>query len=232
MQETREGHKLAFSGWMASGKDTLAAAVMSEICEAPAVRLSYADPIREEVDRVCAAILEGADADSLASAMRCSRQQAKHILDLLTLGVRSGRIQGARTRTESMRAALQYWGTDVRRSQDQGYWIKESLRSARALTERGIDVYYTDLRFPNEVQALQEEGFYTVRIQVSREVQAQRLEARDSISISDLNVTLTHPSETALDDHEGFDLFVDNDGPLTLSVSRVVAGYRDSRDLA
>lgn len=56
---------------------------------------------------------------------------------------------------DGMRIALQYWGTDLRRAEDEDYWVKLLFANIK-----GTDCKYvvTDVRFPNEAKAIAENG--------------------------------------------------------------------------
>lgn len=212
--------RLAFSGWMASGKDTVAAEVMRQLGHHTAVRMSYAGPVREETRRIISLARDGASPADVAEKMSCSPAEAAKMLDHLAEDLAAD----PEDRTPGMRRALQYWGTDVRRNQDVDYWVQASLAEADKHSAEGLAVYYTDLRFPNEVAALAAEGYYTVRIDVERRTQTRRLAERDSLQGG---VSLNHPSETSLDHYPKFHLRVNNDGPLEEAVEAVIAGHTD-----
>jgi len=82
---------------------------------------------------------------------------------------------------------LQWWGTEYRRAQDTDYWVKKCVDSIPA----NLDIaMITDVRFPNEAEAVKQRGGYNVNI--------QRLREDGSIFYSS-DRPVDHPSETALD---------------------------------
>lgn len=95
------------------------------------------------------------------------------------------------------RKALQVLGTDaLRQNFRNDIWVRSLERTLlRDLPSRAI---VKDVRFPDEVKAVQSWGGIVVRIDAS-----ERLDSND-----------THASETALDDYEGFDYVVDNNGTI------------------
>lgn len=216
--------KLALSGWMASGKDTVAEEVMGRLGAHDAVRMSYARPIRGEMRRIVGMLRAGANAPDIAEHMGCEVEDAEAVARLLSEDLRHTPDLDPDDRTAGMRQALQHWGTDVRRRQDEDYWVRASLAEAERHVAEGRSVYYTDLRFPNEVAALVAAGYYTVRIDISRSTQARRLAERDSLAGG---TALNHPSETSLDHYPTFHLRVGNDHDLSTAVETVVAGYND-----
>lgn len=89
------------------------------------------------------------------------------------------------------REVMQYVGTDLFRKMYPNVWADSTItKIKRESTELAI---ITDIRFPNEVEAVQENGGKVIRL------------TRDPSNGED-----QHPSETALDGYEGFDLVVDN----------------------
>jgi len=222
-------HKLAFSGWMASGKDTVALEAMRRLGEQEPVRLSFADPIRDEVADLLRLLREGCGDDSIAAAMNCRPEQVAVVRGHLEGDLQSGVELHPRSRTESMRRTLQVWGTDVRRAQDPDHWVRASLKEADRNLQQGRSVYYTDMRFPNEVEALRKAGFHTIRIRISRSTQAERLAGRDQLAHR--ADALLHPSETALDDYQNFHQIVENDGELDRCIDQILRNYPTEHEL-
>lgn len=97
-------------------------------------------------------------------------------------------------KTPAKRVAYQLLGQAVR-SVDPGYWVRAAVESVD--WEREFPVF-TDVRMPNEVEALYDAGVPVVYLRVSPEVQRERLLARDGSLPSD--GALAHETETALDE--------------------------------
>ncbi len=86
------------------------------------------------------------------------------------------------------RSLLQWWGTDYRRAQDPDYWVK---RLRKTLDNHQPEVaLITDVRFPNEADAIHAWGGYVVRV--------IRTTAPD-VQVHE------HPSESILDGYHGWD---------------------------
>jgi len=103
-------------------------------------------------------------------------------------------------KTDLSRLILQAYGTDIFRNRiDKDWWIKEQKKR---ITESNEDVIIiTDVRFPNEVDDMYSNDYMIIPIRIDRE--------------SDLDdATAWHESETALDNYNGFNYFVDNNGSL------------------
>lgn len=95
------------------------------------------------------------------------------------------------------RQILQAFGTDAFRQEfGQDVWVRNTLERMRLrLPQKAV---ITDVRFPNEVEAIQNVGGRVIRVDAS-----ERLDQSDE-----------HSSETALDDYEGFDVRIENNGTL------------------
>jgi hypothetical protein len=93
------------------------------------------------------------------------------------------------------RHALQVFGTDLFRDKfGDDIWIRSLFRDLQ--NDDPDKVVITDVRFPNEVEAIQKSGGIVVWIDAS-----ERLSESDD-----------HESETALDDYLGFDYTISNNG--------------------
>lgn len=97
-------------------------------------------------------------------------------------------------KTPAKRVAYQLLGQAVR-SVDSGYWVRAAVENVDWGSEFPI---FTDVRMPNEVEALYDAGAPVVYLRVSPQVQRERLLARDgSLPSAD---ALAHETETALDE--------------------------------
>jgi chloramphenicol 3-O-phosphotransferase len=212
---------LACSGKLVAGKDTIPPAVYQAL-DRPmgnVVHLYYAAAVKDDLDVMLEALRDDRDDD--LGRFGIDRAKAEHLADLLLDELAADPAVTARTRTPGIRAALQFFGTDVRRAQDDDYWVKRALAPAVVAVSEGRDVYFSDIRFPNEVLGAQRLGFHVVRLEVTAETQRRRLLERDNLEPDPASIT--HPSETALDSFDGFDQVLDNNGALSHSVERIVA---------
>lgn len=97
-------------------------------------------------------------------------------------------------KTPAKRVAYQLLGQAVR-SVDPVYWVRAAVDSVDWGSEFPI---FTDVRMPNEVEALYDAGAPVVCLRVSPQVQRERLLGRDGSLPSD--AALAHETETALDE--------------------------------
>lgn len=221
---------LAVAGKLASGKDTVAQAVMDALGALSPERHTWADAIKDELDTImswCRDERDDAAVFARLDATGVSPSDAARLVETVRDDVAAGR--NARDRTDSIRAALQILGTDIRRASDPDYWVRQAIAAAQVALEDGRSVFFTDCRFPNEIVAARSLGIYTVRLEVASETQAQRLWERDGALVDP--VAQRHHSETALDGYAGFDLVVDNNGSLDETVEIVYHAMRARRSL-
>lgn len=219
---------VSFSGWLLSGKDTVALSVYRAL-GVPHRHLSFASAIRSELDevigvtRVSLTTHEAAEisADLLGIEFAQGLQLVEFILDGRDIDAERERLQvlDAHQRTPGIRRALQYLGSDIRRRQDPLYWIRQAQRAAVHELAQGRAFVFTDVRFPDEVRGLQVIGATVVRLSISRETQLERLQLRDGLQADP--AALYHETETALEGFEGFDAVIDNEGPLEEVVDQV-----------
>lgn len=233
---------LVISGKLASGKDTVAPAVMDAVGAFNREHHYYSRALKDELDQIIALIrtwhdqqrpaamtgrLRGVLAEHIGREMHMpARQALEFFAGSLTNQVLAVRTVHARSRTSVIRRALQVLGTDVRRAQDEDYWVKKTVQAAWSTLAAGTSVYFTDVRFPNEVRGPSAMGAFAVRLDVSEATQRERLASRDGL-VPDA-AALTHVSETAMDDYDAFDLRVDNNGSLERAVELIVATLRGS----
>lgn len=150
------------------GKNTAALAVLKEARERHARMYAFADALRAEVNH---AVYRAGSIEKAIKHMRCPAwvicEQGKP------------------------RTLLQWWGTDYRRAQDPNYWVKRMVETLQR--EQPEVAVITDVRFPNEAQAVHNLGGYLV--QVERTTQP------------DVAVP-AHPSEQALQGYTGWDYYI------------------------
>ena len=156
------------------GKNTAAVALLNAMPVDCRARIyAYADALRREVRN------EITRYGSVAGLLMASRYRAdeRRIPDWV---IDEG---GGKPRT-----LLQWWGTNYRRAQDPLYWVK---RLQVTLDQEQPDAaLITDVRFPNEADAIHERGGYVVKVTRTGKL--------------DIDVH-AHESEQAMDDYTGWD---------------------------
>lgn len=193
------------SGKMGSGKDTIGNILVSNL-EASGfrvVKLSFATPIRSEIDELVSDY-SNLQEKELEIKYNVEYDKIKRLIHYLE-------DSNIYERTESSRSAIQYWGTDVRRSQDKDYWVKKLAQLAVSYMSSGYSVYISDARFPNEVEAIMDFGGRVIRLKVGDEERLRRINRRDGIKPTERQ--LSHPSETMLDKYQ-FNIEVNAEKPI------------------
>lgn len=214
---------LVVSGKMGAGKDTVAPAVMAKLGRPSARQLSFSSALKDETDSLFSAFREGCSDDSLVTMMGGEVSQ-RQVADLRRIWFGIPPCVGARGRHPAVRAALQFWGTEVRRGQDVNYWVHRTGRDVTEVVGEGFAVFLTDARFPNEVTGFQQMGAVAVRLEVPEHIRMARLEVRDGFVPDEAGQN--HPSEVALDRWRGFDVVVNNVGAVREVAAEAAEGVR------
>ncbi len=105
----------------------------------------------------------------------------------------------------TVRRILQWWGTEFRRAQDPDYWTKAWERKLATVDLDTTHVLVDDVRFVNELNVIRKHGGKFVRI------------IRPGFDGAN-----NHSSENSLDDYQGWDLVLDNDGTLAEFKQKII----------
>lgn len=203
------------SGKIGAGKDTVAPLLLDllEIPESERKQDSFARTLKEEIDQVIQLVVVAENPEDTAQLIAATQdvpvEKARVIVNYIWDELKEDPTLTAYNRTKGIRSALQFWGTEVRREQDDNYWVNKAIRRVLLEACKGVSSYITDSRFPNEAAAVRDAGGLTIRLLVSPEEQERRIAARDGLQISE--DARNHVSETALDDYENFHIVVDTD---------------------
>lgn len=146
---------IGLTGPAGSGKDSAADALVHL---AGFTKLAFADALRAEV---CAAF--GVPLQYLTA-----RETKEHPIQALALNrcmvmgfLAALREQGAgldEDAPRSPRQIMQWWGTEFRRAKDTSYWISRAMQRIKRLHKQGKSVVVTDVRFPDEAEAVRSMG--------------------------------------------------------------------------
>lgn len=216
---------VGISGKIGSGKNYLADRLIEEYSRRglKAGFSSFATPLKAELSQIIQS-LPGPD-ESIAASYNMPLKQAQKLRELLAADYAArGLSLTAYDRTEGVRRALQYLGTDIRRAVDQQYWVNLFKRAV----DRTLDfALVTDVRFPNEADAMIDMSGVILRLEVPEEVILDRTRNRDGLLYS--AEALAHPSETALDDYPKFDFVIGSDFDVTNVANRIMSVASDRR---
>ncbi|MFJ9961089.1 deoxynucleotide monophosphate kinase family protein [Streptomyces avermitilis] len=156
-----------------SGKDSVAAHLTSRFAYA---RVAFADPLKEMALRINPEIVYDRSPELGTESVRLS-----------TLVEHVG-WERAKDDYPEVRRLLQHMGQTVR-EYDEDFWLNIAAKKISGAAGWGIPVVVTDVRYPNEAEALKRAGFKMVR--VLRPV---------PVPTFPQVVIRPHVSETALDD--------------------------------
>ena len=174
---TPKGVKLVgLSGYGRAGKDTAAQALV----ERGWSQAAFADPMREMAEKI----------DPIVSASSAVFQRYK-------TAVKTWGYDTAKVKFPEIRRFLQTLGTDAMRDlYGEDVWVDLALNKL----QEDDRVVFTDVRFPNEAQAIKDAGGIVIRV--------ERWDGEHHVGPAN-----DHPSETSLDDW-AFDGWVTNDGSI------------------
>ena len=103
---------------------------------------------------------------------------------------------------------LTWVGTDWARAINENIWVDHCLNRINQAERQGCylsnesfinNFFVTDVRFPNEAEALKKNGFFLVKVDRKTRPQEERA---------------SHMSENALNDYKGWDFVIDNNGTI------------------
>lgn len=158
----------------------------------PTEMVSLAAPLYHEFNGIADELKSGAPTDELIEKWALG-ERGEELVELLSQDIGPRYDFGYHRRNEFVRRGLTLLGSAIRRQQDPDYFVRQLLQStADSSSTFGI---LTDLRYPNEAQALEETDGLTLRVEVVKDWQegGYKYEAG-----------LQDPSETALDEYLGF----------------------------
>lgn len=192
---------VTFAGGMASGKDTYANALAAHFKNPTTV--AFADSLKEEINTIIKHTDHPLSTDEVYAM---AKDLDVDISDLIIVLANINRLKvkckrqglsddiSANMRHEDMRHILQFWGTDVRRKQDDNYWIRKTIVKIGQLSHDHDLIVVSDARFLNEIEAIAAIDGSVIRLDVPLETRIERIIARDGFEPS--KASLEHPSET------------------------------------
>jgi hypothetical protein len=195
---------IGLTGVAQSGKDTTAG-VLARLYGYQ--RMAFADPLREMTAAIDPMVGTRPVWDAETKSLELVPVHYSEAVELLG-------YEAAKLRYPELRRFLQRIGTEYGRNlHHEDYWVEMAM--ARTI---GIDapVVFTDVRFPNEADAIVDQGGVIVRVE-----RGQGLDGTGA----------THPSETAMADYP-VHFVLDNAGDLTHLATGVTALVADIKELA
>lgn len=182
----------AMSGKMGAGKDTIGAHIAFRLNKYNIVPLSYGSPIRKEMDEINTYYLKTKDLKKTAELFEATEADIRSLVSFL-------KNTDVYARTNDSRLAVQFWGADVRRKQDENYWINKLIQMIVALLNEGCSVCVSDVRFVNEADSIIALNGKIIRVEVPEDVRLERIRERDNMTPT--KKELEHYSEIILDNY-------------------------------
>ena len=166
---------VGFSGYLRSGKDTAAQALIEDGFE----HRSFAKALKD----MAYALYPIVEVRGVTPPLRLAG-----VVDALGW-------ERAKDAYPEIRALLQRLGTDAgRKVLGEDIWVDTAMRGVE---RTGHNVVFTDVRFPNEADAIKDRGGMVIRV--------------TRLGTAPVSAAEVHPSETALDGYE-FDAWINNNG--------------------
>lgn len=218
---TGKSQFIAISGKIGAGKDTIAPLLLAFHNKTEDIENlsheSFAYTLKNEVQQVIEKTREEnekhqqlfAISELISQQQGIPLEQASNVVEFIFEEVTNNRSLTSYSRTPGIRKALQYWGTEVRRAQDPNYWVKKTIQKSYTNIAEGKSIYITDVRFPNEADSVLDTFGTVIRLNISPEIQEQRIMKRDGLKVSE--DARSHPSETSLDSYSKFNATVNVD---------------------
>jgi len=169
MMKPTTGTLVAFGHRAQVGKDTAAHAAGFR-------RYSFADPIRNIAKRIDPFIREAGE-------------HLNKVFERLDW-------EEAKVKYPEIRTLLADLGQACRVELGADVWMTSTIKDVCFFLDRGLNCAITDLRFPNEAQAIKDLGGLLIRIDRPRAPK------------------MNHPTESALDDWSDWDHVIENNGSL------------------
>lgn len=223
---------LAFSGKIASGKNTIAETHSKQNNQEKTIEYAFGIPLKKEVQEIIDFVrkneknkinyyydVEKTDKtyNEMAQKINCTKQELTTIIQILRKTIIENPEISVKTKTKEIREALQYWG-NIRRTKNQNYWIDKTIKEGKELLNQSNNtiLYIIDCRYKNEAEALKKENAIIIRLEVSPEEQEKRILKRDKTRLTKENKQ--HLSETDLDNYQDFDIIINTDHKTTKEI--------------
>ena len=197
---------IVIAGKMGYGKDYVGNLIKDNFSNVE--KISFADALKEEVEYIINLIRNNSSLEHIAYEMNVSKDEIKPLY-IAMIAFKDINALTVKKKNSTIRFMLQYWGTDVRRKNNENYWVQKTVDKILEINKLGNVALITDGRFPNELKGVSELNGITIQLDISREKQIENLLNRDGILPN--KEAFNHPSETSYLEYKDFDLILTED---------------------
>lgn len=197
---------IVIAGKMGYGKDYVGNLIKDNFSNVE--KISFADALKEEVEYIINLIRNNSSLEHIAYEMNVSKDEIKPLY-IAMISFKDINELTVKKKNSTIRFMLQYWGTDVRRKNNENYWVQKTVDKILEINKLGNVALITDGRFPNELKGVSELNGITIQLDISKEKQIENLLNRDGILPN--KEAFNHPSETSYLEYKDFDLILTED---------------------
>ena len=197
---------IVIAGKMGYGKDYVGNLIKNSFSNIE--KSSFADALKEEVEHIINLIRNNSSLEHIAYEMNVSKDEIKPLY-IAMIAFKDINELTVKKKNSTIRFMLQYWGTDVRRKNNENYWVQKTVNKILEINKLGNVALITDGRFPNELKGVSELNGITIQLDISKEKQIENLLNRDGILPN--KEAFNHPSETSYLEYKDFDLILTED---------------------
>ena len=197
---------IVIAGKMGYGKDYVGNLIKNSFSNIE--KISFADALKEEVEHIINLIRNNSSLEHIAYEMNVSKDEIKPLY-IAMIAFKDINELTVKKKNSTIRFMLQYWGTDVRRKNNENYWVQKTVDKILEINKLGNVALITDGRFPNELKGVSELNGITIQLDISKEKQIENLLNRDGILPN--KEAFNHPSETSYLEYKDFDLILTED---------------------
>lgn len=197
---------IVIAGKMGYGKDYVGNLIKNNFSNIE--KISFADALKEEVEHIINLTRNNSSLEHIAYEMNVSKDEIKPLY-IAMIAFKDINELTVKKKNSTIRFMLQYWGTDVRRKNNENYWVQKTINKILEINKLGNVALITDGRFPNELKGVSELNGITIQLDISKEKQIENLLNRDGILPN--KEAFNHPSETSYLEYKDFDLILTED---------------------
>ena len=197
---------IVIAGKMGYGKDYVGNLIKNSFSNIE--KISFADSLKEEVENIINLTRNNSSLEHIAYEMNVSKDEIKPLY-IAMIAFKDINELTVKKKNSTIRFMLQYWGTDVRRKNNENYWVQKTVNKILEINKLGNVALITDGRFPNELKGVSELNGITIQLDISKEKQIENLLNRDGILPN--KEAFNHPSETSYLEYKDFDLILTED---------------------